>query len=179
MSTENTEQTAATPPVKTKTAAGKIIAAIEAEPGKIIAFIGKEAGVIQKLFAAEAPVIQADLKAASAYVQVIKTKLNENPVIVGYLLRQVDVTKSEDWIKGVLVGAAPALKITIAPDADFAGVITAYLSAGSALVTELDGNNFWTGFFNVLGALISPGTSWAQIVTYGIYIYNTFIKPKV
>ncbi len=173
--TDSVNAAAAAP--KTKTGAGKVIAAIAGEPAKIFAFIGKEAGVIAKLFAAEEPAVQADLKAASQAVQVIKTNLTENPVVVSYLLRQINPAWTEDSLNALLSKAASALNITqtiVQPT--LADTITNLQSHASQLTDEVSHNSLWTGLFNALGILISPGTPWNKVVTFGVYIYNTFIK---
>lgn len=179
-----TDQTQTTPTpapatAKAKTAAGKIIAAVEAEPGKVVAFAGKELSALGKLFAQEEPAVQTALTQVSQAVQVIKTNLTENPVVVSYLLRQINPAWTEDTLNGLLSQAATALGITqsiVAPT--LADTIANLQAHASQLPDEISGNNFWTGLFNVLGILVAPGTLWGKIVSFGVYIYNAFVKPK-
>lgn len=174
-----TSETTPTPAPKAKNAAGKIIAAIAGEPGKIVAFVGKELFALGKLFAQEEPAVQTALTQMSQAVQVIKTNLTENPVVVSYLLRQINPAWTEDTLNGLLSQAATALGITqsiVAPT--LADTITNLQAHASQLPDEISGNNFWTGLFNVLGILVAPGTPWGKIVSFGVYIYNTFVKPK-
>lgn len=167
-------------PVKQKTGVGKIIAAIEAEPAKIISFVGKEAGVIAKLFASEEPGVQDALKQASQAVQVIKTNLSENSVVVSYLLRQINPAWTEDSLNSLLSGAAKALNIEQSIAAPtLAETITNLQAHANELPDSLAHNTFWTGLFNALGMLVAPGTPWSRLVTFGVYIYNTFVKPKI
>lgn len=164
-------------PAPTKTKVGKVIAAIEAEPAKIFSFIGKEAGVIAKLFAQEEPAVQDALKQVSKAVQTIKTNLSENPIVVSYLLRQINPAWTEDTLNGLLSTASTALNIeqTIA-DPTLAETISNLQAHANQLPDELAHNNFYTGFFNVLGSLVATGTTWGKIITFGVYIYNTFVN---
>lgn len=165
---------------KQKTAAGKIIAGIEKPFISAAVFVGKEAGIVAKLFANEEPQIQAGLKTASQYVQTIKTEVKENPEVVSYLLRKIDSSITEDKLNELLQGAANALNIAIeAVNPTLVDTIKAIQAHASEIVpASIAHNNFFTGLFNVLGVLVSPGTPWGKVVTFGVYIYNTYIKPK-
>lgn len=181
---ENQNETSPTKPTEklptatpTKTGAGKIIAAIEAEPAKIFSFIGKEAGVIAKLFAQEEPAVQLALKQVSQAVQVIKTNLSENPVVVSYLLRQINPAWSEDTLNGLLSTATTALNIEQSIAAPtLAETISNLQAHASQLPNAVSGNNLWTGLFNTLATLVAPATPWSKILTFGVFIYNTFVK---
>jgi hypothetical protein len=164
-------------PTKTKTGVGKVLAAIAGEPGKIVAFVGNEAKALAKLFAAEEPAVQAVLKQASQAVQVIKTNLNENPVVVSYLLRQINPAWTEDTLNGLLTQASKALNITQSIAAPTLAETIANLQAhANQLPDDLAHNTFFTGLFNLVGSLLSPGTAWSKVIVLGSYVYQTFIK---
>lgn len=137
----------------------------------------KEARVVSSLFAKEEPAVQDALKKASSYVQVIKTTLSRDPLVVEYLLNQVDVNVTSDQINGLLTQAGQTLGI-IAADVKptLIETIASFQSHASQLPNDLAHSNFFTGFFNILGMLIAPGTIWQKVVQFGIYIYNTFTK---
>lgn len=169
-----------TPTPKKRTAVGKIIHDVEGAVVSAAVFVGKEAGIVAKLFANEEPEIQTGLKTASQYVQTIKTEVKENPEVVSYLLRKIDPSITEDKLNELLQGAANALNIAIeVVNPTLVDTIKAIQAhAGEIVPASIAHNNFFTGLFNVLGVLVSPGTPWGRIVTFGIYIYNTYIKPK-
>lgn len=145
--------------------------------GKVLLFIGKEAGIIGQMFSKEEPQVQDALKAVSAYVQVIKTTLDKNPIVVEYLLTQANVGATPDEINDLLTKAAVSLGV-IASDLKptIIETIAAFQAHAGQLPDELAHNNFWTGFFNVLGAVVSTATPWGKIVSYGVLIYNQFVK---
>lgn len=175
----STGTTEAANTAKQKTGVGKIISGIEKPFVSAAIFIGKEAGVIAKAFASEEPVIQRDLKNASNLVQVIKTEVNEDPVVVSYLLRKIDPSYTDDTLNNLLTKAASALNITtevIQPT--LVDTIKSLQAHANQLPDQIAHNNFWTGLFNTIGILVSPGTPWGKIVTFGVYIYNTYFKPK-
>lgn len=174
----NSAHTPATPaPAKQKTAVGKIIADIEAPIEAAVAFVGKEAGIIAKLFAQEEPVVQDALKQVSQAVQVIKTTTGEKPDVVSYLLRQINPAWDEDTLNGLLSSAAVSLNVPQAISAPtLSQTIVDFQTHISQLPDDLSNKNFFTGLFNTLGSLVAPGTIWSKIVTFGIFIYNTFVR---
>lgn len=176
----NEAQTKAAQPAATKqkTEAGKILAGIAHVVEAPVIFAGKELSAFAKLFANTEPQIQDALNNASQLVQTIKTEVNENPVVVAYLLRKIDPNYTDDMLNGMLTKVASALNITTTIVQPTLTDTIAALQAHAAQLTPgtVEHSNFFTSAFNILGTLIAPGTPWSKIVTLGVYIYGNDIQ---
>lgn len=180
MDDTNNTPPATSPTPKPKTEAGKILAGIAKVVEAPAIFAAKEISALGKLFASTEPQIQDALTDVSKLVQIIKTEVNENPVVVSYLLRKVNPNYTDDMLNDMLTKAATALNITITVvQPTLSDTIAALQAHASQLeVGSPAHNNFWTSLFNILGFLTAPGTPWGKIVSAGLYIYNTLIRPK-
>ena len=168
MSTEET--TPAAPAKKGK----NLIQEIESVPSAIGVFIGKEAGIVGKLFSKEEPQAQADLKALSGVLQIIKTTVGEGSGVITYLIKTKYPEFTPDRIMDLLTKggeAIPALQGLLQPTLD-ATLEAIQKYAGTLVTNDAAHANFWTSLFNVLGIIVSPGTPWGKVVTFGVYIYN-------
>lgn len=164
---------------KHKTAIGKIIAGAEKPFISAAVFVGKEAGIIAKLFTAEEPKLQNDLKTVSGIIQILKVDTAETPDVLVYAIKKAYPGFDLGQLQVFLTSAANDLNIAVDTlEPTLTGTISAIQAHIPTLKTDGAHKSFWTGLFNLVGQLISPGTPWSKIVVFGVFIYNNFVKPK-
>jgi hypothetical protein len=126
----------------------------------------REFGIIAKAFEAETPEVQAQLIAISSQLQLIKLNLNEQPVVISYLVRKSHSNVTEDDLLTLLNSStAPSLDILLDD-------IKTNLSERSNVEWNVFWNNlFLSNCFNLL--------QWEKLCAYAPYVYNVLVKPVI
>ncbi len=134
----------------------------------------REFGIIAKSFEGEPEHVQNTMIAISVLLQVIKPNLNEQPVVVAYLINKTDPELSEVAVIGNLQLGLEGISHINYPE-DLPGILT---TIGERLSgrTIVQYNTFWDGMFKAIAA---PLTQWEKVCIYAPYVYNVLVKPVI